>query len=133
MIRNYCAPKLFMTRTANTCTTTIRTLSQRCGVIVTPALRSSAGLIAVAAVVLSACSDAPTVPPGASADPGRTFATTAQVLEAVKAAQNIDDLPSSVGFLTKADWPMAQGQFDCHSVGDVPANVVDPTRTVFGE
>jgi hypothetical protein len=90
-------------------------------------------LIAVAAVVLSACSNAPTAPPGASANPNRGFATTAQVLEAVKAAQNVDDLPSSFGFLTTADWPMVQGQFDCHSIDDVPANVVNPKRTVFGE
>jgi hypothetical protein len=136
MTRNYCAPKVFMPRIAKTRTTTVRSRLQRCGVrgvIVPPARRSSAGLLAVAAIVLSACSDAHTASQGAPPNPGQTVATTAQVLEAVKAAQNIVDLPSSVGFLTKADWPMAQGQFDCHSVDDVPANVVDPERTVFGE
>ncbi len=89
----------------------------------------------LAAIVLSACatSKAPAGPQPASADTGRTFATSAQVLEAVKAAQSINDVPSSVGFLTNADWPDVTRQFDCHSVDDVPANVVDPTRTVFGE
>jgi len=132
---NYSALKVFMTRVARACTTTVRTRSRRRGVIVAPALRSSAGLIAVAAVVLSACStsNAPAGPQGASADTGRTFATSTQVLEAVKAAQSVADVPSSVGFLTNADWPNVTRQFDCHSVDDVPANVVDPTRTVFGE
>jgi hypothetical protein len=92
-------------------------------------------MIAVAAVVLSACStsNGPAAPQGASADSERTFATTARVLEAVKAAQSINDLPDSVGFLTKADWPMAKGQFECHSVDNLPANIVDPNRSVFGE
>ena len=123
MIRNYCALGVFMTR------------------IVTSALRSSAGMIAAAAVVLSACSTShpPTAPQGAWGDPGRTVATTAQVLDAVKAAQNINDLPNSVGFLTKADWwPMATGRFDCHQVhpheANLPANIVDPSRaSEFGQ
>src|SRR5277367_4073895 len=95
----------------------------------------AAQLIAVAAVVLSACSTshAPAAPQGASTDPGRTFATTAQVLEAVKAAQTINTLPSSVGFLTTTDWPMAKEHFDCHQVVGVPSNIVDPNRTEFGE
>jgi hypothetical protein len=136
MTRNYCAPKVFMPRLAKTRTTTVRTRLQRCGVrgvIIPPALRSSAGLLAVAAIVLSACSDAQTASPGAPPNPGQTFATTAQVFEAVRAAQKIVDLPSSVGFLTKSDSSMAQGQFDCHSVDGVPANVVDFNRTVFGQ
>jgi hypothetical protein len=132
---NCCAPGVFMTRIVKACTTTVSTRTRRSDVIITPVLRSSAALIAVAAVVLSACStsNAPTAPQGASADPGRTFATTAQVLKAVKAAQRIKDLPSSPGFLTKADWPNATGQFDCHTVDDLPANIVDPKRTVFGQ
>lgn len=91
--------------------------------------------IAAAAVVLSACStsNAPAVPQGAATNPGRTVATAAQVREAVKAAQTIDTLPDSVGFLTKADWPLAKGHFDCHPVVGVPDNIVDPKRTEFGE
>ena len=135
MARNYYAPKVFMQRLAKTRTTTVSTRLQRCGVrgvIIPPALRSSAGLLAVAAIVLSACSDAQTASPGAPPNPGQTFATTAQVRQAVRAAQ-IVDLPSSVGFLTKSDSSRVQGQFDCHSVDGVPANVVDPNRTVFGQ
>jgi hypothetical protein len=97
-------------------------------------------MIAVAAVVLSACatSNAPAAPQGASANPGQTFATTAQVLEAVKAAQTINTLPDSVGyFLTKADWPMATGHFDCHEVDvhqvSLPANILDPSVSEFGQ
>jgi hypothetical protein len=132
---NHSALKVFVTRVAKACTTTVRTRSRRRDVIVAPALRSSAGLIAVAAVVLSACatSNAPAGSRGAAADKGRTLATSTQVLEAVKAAQSVDDVPSSVGFLTNADWPDVSRHFDCHSVDDVPANVVDPNRTVFGE
>jgi hypothetical protein len=132
--RTYCALRVFSTRIAKARTTTIRTRWRHRGVIVTPALRSSAGMIAVAAVVLSACStsNGPAAPHGASADPERTFATTAQVLGAVKAAQGINDLPSSVGFLTKEDWPMVKEHFDCHEV-DAPANITDPKRSEFGQ
>jgi predicted exporter len=95
----------------------------------------AAHLIAVVAVVVSACStsNAPVVSLGASTDPGRSVATTAQVLAAVEAAQTLDTLPDSVGFLTKADWPATAGHFDCHPVVDVPANIVDPDRAEFGE
>lgn len=100
----------------------------------------AAALMAVVAVVLSACSTskAPAVPPGASANQGRTVATTAQVLEAVKAAQNIDTLPDSVGyFLTKADWPMAMGHFNCHEVDarevGLPADLLHPSISEFGQ
>jgi hypothetical protein len=129
-----------MTRIATACITTFRTRSRHRGVMVTAALRSSAGLIAAAAVALSACSTshAPAAPQRASTDPGRTVATTAQVLEAVKTAQSINDLPDSVGvFLTKADWPMATGRFDCHQVDphevDLPANILDPSVSEFGQ
>jgi hypothetical protein len=63
----------------------------------------------------------------------KTFATTSQVLRAVKAAESVNALPGTVGFLTKEDWPMPSTQFDCHSVNDLPANIVDPKRTVFGQ
>jgi hypothetical protein len=133
--RNYCTLGVFMTRIAKACTTTLRTRSRHRGVIVTPALRSSAGMIAVAAVVLSACStsNAPAAPQGASTDSGRTFATTSQVLEAVKAAQSINVLPNSVGFLTNDDLAKAAGRFDCHEV-DLPANILDFSRGAqFGQ
>ena len=129
-----------MARIAAACIATFRTRSRHRGVIVTAALRSSVGLIAAAAVALSACSTShpPAAPRSASTDPGRTAATTAQVLEAVKTAQSINDLPDSVGvFLTKADWPMATGRFDCHQVDphevDLPANILDPSISEFGQ
>ena len=121
---------------AKACTTTVKTRRRPRGVMVTAALRSSAGMIAAAAVVLSACSTshAPAARQGSPTNPGQTIATTAQVLQAVKAAQNINDLPNSAGFLTKADWwPMPTGHFDCHEV-DLPANILDPMReTKFGQ
>jgi hypothetical protein len=143
MARNYCALGVLMTKLVQACTTTMRTRARRRGVTTTPgtpALRSSAAMLAAAAVVLSACvtSHAPAAPLGASMNSEGPFATTAQVLEAVKAAQGIDDLPDSVtGFLTKADWPMATGHFDCHEVDphevNLPANVLDPSVSDFGQ
>jgi len=137
MARNY------WTKLVKAYTTTIRTRSRRRGVTttpVTPVLRSSAALLAAAAFALSACatSHAPGSTPGAAINSDGPFATTAQVLEAVKAAQGIDDLPDSVGgFLTKADWPMATGHFDCHQVDPhevgLPANVLDPSMSEFGQ
>jgi hypothetical protein len=134
MTRNYCARGVFRTWSARACSTTVRTRLRQRGVIVTPALRSSAGMIAVAAVVLSACStsNAPAAPQGASTDSQRTFATTSQVLEAVKAAQSINVLPNSVGFLTNVDQAKATGRFDCHEV-NLPASVVDPNKSDFGQ
>ena len=119
-----------MTMLIKTCTTMVRSAWRRRGVTVIPA----------AAVVLSACatSHAPAAPLGASVNSERPFATTAQVLEAVKAAQGINDLPDSVGFLTKADWSMATGHFDCHELYpdevDLPADVLDASRgSEFGQ
>ena len=134
MTQNYCARGVFMTRIARACTTTVRTRWRQRDVIVTPALRSSAAMIAVAAVVLSACStsNAPAAPQGASAGSQRTFATTSQVLEAVRAAQSIKVVPNSVGFLTNVDWAKAKGRFDCHEV-DLPASIVDPSKSDFGQ
>jgi hypothetical protein len=100
---------------------TVSTLSRRWGVMV------------LAVIVVSACSTKASDAARDAAGPGQTFATTAQVLGAVKAAESVNALPSTVGFLTKADWPMPSAEFDCHSVDDVPANVVDPKRAVFGE
>ena len=58
---------------------------------------------------------------GSSANLGRTFATTAQVLETVKAAQSINLLPSSVAASlptasTPADQAKATGRFDCQEI-----------------
>jgi len=94
--------------------------------------RRAAALIAVAALILSACSTSKAAQ-NLSAGPGKAFATPEQVLEAVQAAENVNDLPSTVGFLTKADWPMVAEEFDCHNPTGQPANVVDPKRTVFGQ
>ena len=133
MTRNYCVRGVFMTRIARV-TATVRTRWRQRDVIVTPALRSSAAMIAVAAVVLSACStsNAPAAPQGASAGSQRTFATTSQVLEAVRAAQSIKVVPNSVGFLTNVDQAKAAGRFDCHQV-DLPASIVDPSKSDFGQ
>jgi SGNH domain (fused to AT3 domains) len=129
-----------MTLLVKACTAMVRSPWRHRGVTVTPVLRSSAAILAAAAVVLSACatSHAPAAPLGASTNSERPFATTAQVLEAVKAAQGINDLPDTVGFLTKVDWPMATGDFDCREVDpqDVspPVNVLDPSRgSEFGQ
>jgi hypothetical protein len=133
LTRNRSAPGVFTTTIAKGCTTTVRTRWRHPGV--TQALRSSVAMMALTAVVLSACSTshAPATPPGASANPGTTFATTAQVLAAVRAAQSTNELPNSVGFLTKVDWPMAAGHFDCHEV-DLPATILDTSRaSEFGQ
>jgi SGNH domain (fused to AT3 domains) len=115
-------------------TTAITTCWRHRDVIGIHAFRWSAGIIAVAAGVLSACSAAnsPVAPRGAATSYERTFATTAQVLEAVKAAESIDALPNSVGFLTNSDQAKATGRFDCHQV-NVPANIVDPRKSEFGQ
>jgi peptidoglycan/LPS O-acetylase OafA/YrhL len=74
--------------------------------------------------------------PGSSADLGRTFATTAQVLHAVKAAQGINVLPSSVAASlstasTPADQARATGRFDCQEIA-LPANFVDFSKSELG-
>ncbi|WP_156766732.1 SGNH hydrolase domain-containing protein [Mycobacterium sp. E2327] len=122
MIQKYCAARAFCTK------------------ILRPGWKASVATIAVAALVLSGCStsNAPALPQGAPPNPDRVFATTAQVLQAVQAAQTINALPDAVGyFLTKADWPMATGHFDCHQVDPhevgLPANVLDPSVSEFGQ
>jgi hypothetical protein len=74
--------------------------------------------------------------PGSSANLGRTFATTAQVLETVKAAQSINVLPSSVAASlptasTPADQAQATGRFDCQEIA-LPANFVDFSKSELG-
>jgi hypothetical protein len=122
------------------CTTMVRSPWRHRGVTVTPALRSSAAILAAAVLVLSACatSHAPRAPLGASMNSARPYATTAQVLEAVKAAQGVNNLPDSVGFLTKVDWSLPRGNFDCHEVDPrevgLTANILDPSRgSAFGQ
>jgi hypothetical protein len=92
-------------------------------------------MVAVGAVVLSACStsNAPATPQGASTDSERTFATTSQVLEAVKAAQSINVLPNSVAASlptasTAHDQAKATGRFDCREIA-LPANFVDFSKS----
>ena len=124
-----------MTMTTKTGTTMVRSHRRQRDVVVTRASRYSAGIIAAAAVVLSACaqSNAPAAPQGAPTNPGRTFATTAQVLEAVKAAQSINDLPNSVAASlptasTPQDQAKATGRFDCHQIA-LPGNFVDFSKS----
>jgi hypothetical protein len=55
-------------------------------------------------------------------DPNKNYATSAQVIDAVKAAQGITALPDSLAAsLTKEDQAGAQGFFDCRAV-DNPSN-----------
>jgi peptidoglycan/LPS O-acetylase OafA/YrhL len=73
---------------------------------------------------------------GSSTNLGRTFATTAQVLEAVEAAQSINDLPSSVAASlstasTAADQAQATGRFDCKRIA-LPVNFVDFSTSELG-
>jgi peptidoglycan/LPS O-acetylase OafA/YrhL len=73
---------------------------------------------------------------GASANPGRTVATTAQVLEAVEAAQTINVLPNSVAASlpaasTPADQAKATGRFDCQE-NALPADFVDFSKSELG-
>jgi hypothetical protein len=117
-----------MTVTTKTCTTMVRSQQRK---RVTRALRYSAGIIAAAAVVLIVW---PTSngPQGAPTNPGGTFATTAQVQEAVKAAQSINVLPDSVaGSLTNLELAKATGRFDCHEIA-LPANFVDFSKSELG-
>jgi hypothetical protein len=91
MTRNYCALGVFMTRIAKACPTTVEPV-RGIAVSLSPALRSSAGMVAVAALVLSACSTSNAGrPQGASTDSERTFATTSQVLG--RQDGPINDLP----------------------------------------
>ena len=121
----------------NTCTTMVRNHQRQRDVVVTRASRYSAAIVAAAAVVLSGCapSNAPAAPQGAQgapANPDRTFATTAQVLEAVKAAQTINALPDSLAAsLTKGDWAKATVRFECHSIAP-PPNLVDFSKSESG-
>jgi SGNH domain (fused to AT3 domains) len=130
--------ELIMTMLTKTGTTMVRSHRRRRDVVVTRASRYSAGIVAAAAVVLSAC--APPNAPAASPDsqdarttPDKTFATTAQVLDAVKAAQSINVLPSSVAASLSAastaeDQAKATARFDCQQIAP-PANFVDFSKS----
>lgn len=88
-------------------------------------------VVAVAAVVLAACSglsDPPADPQGGQSGSGnavQTYVTTVQVLDAVKAAQGVTGLPDAVAAsLTKPNKAGPVGgnrQFDCRA-DDVVAN-----------
>ena len=85
---------------------------------------------------LVASGNAPAAPHGVPTQPDQTFATTAQVLEAVKAAQSINALPNSVAASlptasTPADQAKATGRFDCHQI-KLPANFVDFSTSESG-
>ena len=70
--------------------------------------------------------------PGGSANLGRTISTPTQLVEAVKAAQSINVLPSSVAAsLTKEDQAKATGRFDCHEIA-LPANFIDFSKSELG-
>jgi hypothetical protein len=127
-----------MAITKKGCTTTVRSHQRQRDVVVNRVLRCSAGVIAAAAVVLSACSPknapdaAPADAPSASTNSDAAFATTAQVLDAVKAAQSLNVLPDSVAAsLTKDDQAKATGRFDCHQTPP-PANFVDFSQSELG-
>jgi hypothetical protein len=117
-----------------TCTPMVRNHRRQCDVVAARALRYSAAIVAATAVVLSGCapSNAPAAPQGAPMSPDRTFATTAQVLAAVRAAQSINVLPDSVAAsLTKADLAKATGRFDCDAIA-LPPNFVDFSKSELG-
>jgi hypothetical protein len=123
-----------MTMTTKTWSRMVRSHRRQRNVVVTRALRYSAGIVAAVGVVLALwlTSKAPPAPQGAATNPGGTFATTAQVLEAVKAAQSINVLPNSVAAsLTKDDWAKATGRFDCREIA-LPANFVDFSKSELG-
>jgi SGNH domain (fused to AT3 domains) len=127
-----------MTTLTRTCSMMVKSYRRRRDGVVTRPSRYSAGIIAAAAVVLSACtpSNAPAAPQGAPNNPGRTFATTAQVLEAVKAAQSINALPNSVAASlqtasTPADQAKVAGRFDCQEIA-LPANFTDFSKSESG-
>jgi hypothetical protein len=108
---------------------------KRLKVVVNRAFRGSAAIITVAAVVLSACSkpaesdrmsdvtyngaqtsQSSTNGPAAST---RTYPTTAQVLDSVKAARDIHDLPNAAAAaLTKQDPAGAVHSFECRPVSN---------------
>jgi SGNH domain (fused to AT3 domains) len=106
--------------------------------VVTRASQCTAGIAAAAAVVLAGCAppNAPAASPNApEAKPtaDKTFATTAQVLDAVKAAQSINILPSSVAASlssasTAEDQAKASGRFDCQQIAPA-GNLVDFSKS----
>jgi hypothetical protein len=103
-----------------------------------------AAIATVTAVVLAACSTSakPDSSPGGSPSPAageaanRTFATEAQVIEAVKAAQDLTTLPSPVAAsLAKEDNDPPKDYFDCKTVSpaDNPAAANPFGQCAFGD
>jgi hypothetical protein len=129
--------KLIMTTLIKTDTTTVRSHRRQIDVV-GRASRYSAGIAAAAALVLSACAppNAPAAAPDsqdARTNPDKAFVTTAQVLDAVKAAQSVNILPSSVaaslsGASTADDQAKAAARFDCQQTAP-PGNLVDFSKS----
>jgi hypothetical protein len=97
-------------------------------------MRRPAAIFMAVALGLAACSAPGPVDRGDTSnqqdDPPpaqRSYATTAQVLDAVKAARDIQKLPAAAAAqLTKSNFAEAQNSFDCKPKPDVPS-------THFGE
>lgn len=105
------------------------------------ALKRVAASFALVAVTSTACSLPPDTPAGSGdntgssmgVDAGTTYASTAQVLEAVKAAQDLNKLPESVAAsLTKNDQPEPKQRFDCKAVNN-PSNADQYGECAFGD
>jgi len=96
--------------------------------------RCSATVLVGAALVSSAC--APTNPPAPPTTAEQSFVSTAQVLEAVKAAKNVKVLSSSVAASLSAastpeDRAQATQRFDCQELA-VPAGFVNFSQSELG-
>jgi SGNH domain (fused to AT3 domains) len=133
------------------CMTTVRNRHRQFKVVVSRAFRSSAGIIAVAVLALSACAT-PGVPdlsekssanpPGAAdasaqAQPAAaeepTYATAAQVLESVKAAEGLQSLPDSLAAgLVKTDPISLNDSFHCYAV-DNPSDAEHFGECAYGD
>ena len=119
-------------------------------VVVSRTFRRWAGIIAVAALVLSACStpgvpdlsqNSPANVPGSASEPTQaagadqqpTYATTAQVLESVKAAEGLGSLPDSLAAgLVKSDPISLTDPYTCIAV-DNPADAEHFGECTYGD
>ena len=95
--------------------------------------------LAIAALVIAACSSSPrSLNPPSSADSGpgvnTTFATTAEVLDAVKAAQQLQTLPGDVKpSLQQSDQAGPRGHFDCTEPADNPSGAKVFGNCAYGD
>ena len=92
------------------------------------AIRRRAAILAAVALGLAACSAQghgqmdEASPQDQAPLTQRTYATTAQVLDAVKAARDIQKLPAAAAAqLTKSNFAEARHSFDCKPKPDVPS------------